>query len=337
MTNRPHILHLIDSTSTDGVMAVLDHIQTCPRMAQAARHSILEIGRGTPPPRIAADLIVSHLKITWRGLPGLILLRARHATTPLVHVEHRYTESYTAQNKPARSRFHALLRTAYALFDRVVAVSETQAGWIRDRSLASVGSVEVISPVVDLAPLRALGRPSHPMRTIGFIGELDRQHGVDLLIEAFVSLNRPDLRLNIWGEGKERPYLEALTGIESRIRFCGKATSVAEAMIDTDVIAVPSRWQADGLVALQACAAGRPVVTTGVDGLGDLMGETICTVANFAIDEWTVALDRTLEWSDPVSVTDTTCGAEAVFAARWDRLISGLLAETVEAEPILAG
>lgn len=323
MTPRPHVLHLIDDTTAGGVMRVLDHIQHDPAMAAGARHSVLAVSRGKTLPAVRADVVVSHLTLNWRMLPALIVFRARHAMTPLVHVEHSYTGAFAALNVVARARFQTLLRTAYALFDRVVAVSEAQAGWMVARGLLGAEAVQVIRPVVDLSGFRTLPRPARPLRTIGAIGRLDRQKGFDVLIPAFRALTARDLRLEIFGEGPERAALEALAAGDPRITFRGLAAP-EQAMAAVDLVAMPSRWEAFGLVALEARAAGRPLLTSGVDGLaGQTEGETV-TVPSLATADWTEALRRLLARGPAGEGADPTATAEAEFAAGWARLIDTL-------------
>ncbi|WP_323770019.1 glycosyltransferase [Antarctobacter sp.] len=335
MTKRPHVLHLIDDTTAGGVMRVLDHIRHCPLMARNAVHSVQPVLRGKPLPPVAADVVVSHLTVSWRMLPMLILFRARNATTPLVHVEHSYTEGFAALNVSAKRRFHTLLRTTYALFDRVVAVSRGQARWMQARKLVSDKALQVINPVVDLQGFRALPPASATRRTVGAIGRLDPQKGFDMLIPAFRALARRDIRLNVYGDGSERAALEALAEGDDRIRFMGHAASPEAAMAEVDVVAMPSRWEAFGLVALEARAAGRPLVSSGVDGLSDQTAGRTETVAGWSVDSWSRALGRAL--NVPGGVTDDpTDRAETDFANAWDRLIAGVLGRDRQEAALLA-
>lgn len=120
---RMRVLHLVDDTTAGGVMRVLEHITTSAGMARHACHSFRVIDRRRLTiGRMGADVIVSHLSISWRGLPLLFALRAANAGASLIHVEHSYTECFVASNVSGHGRYASLLRTAYALFDRVVAV-----------------------------------------------------------------------------------------------------------------------------------------------------------------------------------------------------------------------
>ncbi|APZ52187.1 glycosyltransferase [Salipiger abyssi] len=320
MTDMPRILHLVDDATPGGITRVLDHIRSCPLMAQTARHELWTVARNAALPRCDADMIVSHLSLSWRGLPALISLRARHPGTPLVHVEHSYTEAFTALNVRAKLRFFTMLRTAYALFDRVVAVSEAQGAWLTRRRLVPAGALRVIPPVVDLAGFRALPAPQGAPRVIGAIGRLHRQKGFDILIQAFRQLPDAGLALHIHGSGPEEAALRALAEGDPRIRFFGHSGQPEKVMASVDLVAMPSRWEAFGLVALEARSAGRPVLCPRLDGLATSAGADGLFVTGHGIDAWARALQRALAATD--STPDRAAGCEAVFAEGWAELIA---------------
>lgn len=269
----PTVLHLIDDTTAGGVMRVLDFLTTDARMNATASHVLRQVSRGAAPPAmIEADVIVSHLALNWRSLPALIALRARYADRTLIHVEHSYTEAFEALNVPRQGRFRTLLRTSYALFDRVVAVSAPQGRWLKTCGLVDASRLCVILSCVDLSNMTFLPRPANRPGVIGAIGRLDRQKGFDTLIRAFRHLSAPDIVLTIYGDGAERRALEALALGDRRIKFRGH-TAIALAMSEIDAVAMPSRWEACGLVALEARAAGRPLLVAEVDGLRAHVGE----------------------------------------------------------------
>lgn len=324
----PHVIHLADDATAGGVMRVLDHIAASPELARTANHSIQHVRRGTLSLRPApGDVIVSHLSISWRGLPALIALRAAHPGRRLVHVEHSFTEAFTALNVPNRGRFHTLLRTAYALFDRVVAVSEAQADWLRDRGLVDAWALSAIPSSVDLETfLAAPDAPARP-RVIGAIGRLHRQKGFDTLIAAFMRCTDPTLALHIYGEGEERATLEALAANDVRIVFMGRATDPAAMMASVDAVAMPSRWEAYGLVCLEARAAGRPVLVAPVDGLLDQIADGATPVRGPSVDDWTHALTHLAAGgaqAGRVAARDAAHAHGARFAASWSAMIGDL-------------
>ena len=286
------IAHLVDDTKAGSLSSYLDFLASDPGMRRLGTHRIVAVPRHRPPSQpLDADIIVSHLTIAWRALPGLMALRARYPGVPIFHVEHTYCEGFVAANVTARARHLALLRCAYSLFDRVIAQSETQGRWLVGRGLIAEDTLAVIPPCAELAPFRALPAPVGPIRTIGAVGNLDAQAGFDLLIAAFRALPHPDLRLRFVGEGPDRPTLEALAQGDSRISFAGAAADRASALRGVDAVAIPSRWQPCGLPAIEARAAGRAVLASRVDALCD-QAETGAILVGGSVEEWTAALDR---------------------------------------------
>lgn len=326
----PRIVHLVDDTTAGGVMRVLDHILTAPKMARTAHHSLISIDRGRMPSgRIKADVIVSHLSISWRTLPMLATLRALYARTPLVHVEHSYTRAFVCANVTHKRRFAVLLRSAYGLFDRVVAVSEAQGQWLAQSGAVRACALSVIASCVDLSPFRAAGRAKSPARVIGAIGRLDRQKGFDTLICAFRRTTCPDVSLHIYGEGSEEETLRNLAGDDPRIRFMGFSSDPVAVMAAVDVVAMPSNWEAYGLVAIEALAANRYLLVNAIDGLVDHVAHGARAVDENSVEAWHDALDNALR--DDVILPElrgmTARYLETAFATKWRHMLSNILAQ----------
>lgn len=116
---------------------------------------------------------------------------------------------------------------------------------------------------------------------IGFLGRLTNAHkGLDVLLRAIALMNagggRP-VRLLVAGEGPDRANNEALAaalGLTSCVEFQGWIEDRRAFFEKIDVLAVPSRREPFGLVALEAMAFGRPVVAAAVGGLEEI-AETI--------------------------------------------------------------
>ncbi len=325
----PRIVHLVDDTTAGGVMRVLDHILTAPEMAQTADHSLISIDRGRMSlGGIKADVIVSHLAINWRAMPMLTVLRARHPKTTLIHVEHSYTKAFVAANVTHKLRFATLLRTAYRLFNKVVAVSQAQGQWLVQSGAVRASALNVIPSCVDLSAFRALGPAASPVRVIGAIGRLDRQKGFDTLITAFRRITHPDLVLNIHGEGAESETLRHLAGDDPRIRFMGFSNDPVAAMGAIDLVAMPSNWEAYGLVAIEALAAGRTLLVSGVDGLADHIPQGGRVVTNNSVEAWQNALEKTAQEHIGLSQAAPVTGQclEKAFSDKWHQMVSSVLA-----------
>jgi glycosyltransferase involved in cell wall biosynthesis len=112
--------------------------------------------------------------------------------------------------------------------------------------------------------------------TILCLGRLTRQKSIDVVIRAMPEVVRhlPDARLDIVGQGPERPLLERLAwslGMAQHVRFHGYVPNAArEDFLRSAWLAVcPSRLEGWGVACLEASAHGLPVVAADVAGLRD--------------------------------------------------------------------
>ncbi len=292
---KKNILHLVDDTTAGGVMRMLDHLMTRPDLSGAVEQKVLKVKRSAFSwGKLKADVIVSHVVPSWRSLPAFSALRALHVDTRMVHVEHSYTRAFTTLNVPHKRRFFAMLRVIYSFFDQVVAVSHAQSDWMKERRLAASDKLTVIPPTVDLEQLARKTTPPKTRTTIGAIGRLERQKGFDILIQGFRSTQASEARLLIFGEGSQRSYLEELAEGDPRIEFRGHAEDPAEAYQAVDIVAIPSRWEAYGLVLDEALAAHRTVIANKVDGLRDREGDARISFCNLDPDAWRLAIKECL-------------------------------------------
>ncbi|MEO1057753.1 MAG: glycosyltransferase [Actinomycetota bacterium] len=117
-----------------------------------------------------------------------------------------------------------------------------------------------------------------PEPAILAVGRLTEQKGFDRLIAAMPDIvaMRPDATLTIVGSGPDADGLHsqiAGLGLEQHVRIVGgvQREAVAAIMSKARVIVTPSRWEGLCLVAVEAGAAGRPVVATDVAGLDRLI------------------------------------------------------------------
>ncbi len=316
-TQHPKVVHLIDDTTAGGVMRVLEYLTQSPELAQDADHKVRTVKRGRISLRhIQADVIVSHLSISWRTLPALMALRARHPSTKLFHVEHSYTGGFVQHNVTNKQRFATLLRTGFRLFDKVIAVSDGQGKWLKEESYVERSKVTVIRSYVDLAPFTALPSATGPVKHFGAIGRLEKQKGFDVLISAFKKVEGDDLRLSIFGQGPEETNLRALAQNDPRIIFEGFAETPTAPYQTVDVVLMPSRWEAYGLVAIEALAAGRTLISSGVDGLRDHTEFGALIVTANDIDCWTTKIS---EFVGQIIHSKPTCiGSMCALDNRWD-------------------
>ncbi|MDQ6897116.1 MAG: glycosyltransferase, partial [Actinomycetota bacterium] len=174
-----------------------------------------------------------------------------------------------------------------------VSVCNAAAGALVERR-GFPGRADLIPLGVDAAYFRrwaAADKTAHPRRSgaavVGYAGRLASHKGVDVLLEAVAGM--PGVRLRVAGDGPmaaalhERAQRDDLAG---RVTFLGAVhgSALAELYAGLDVLAVPSlttsTWvEQFGRVAVEAMAAGVPVVASDSGALPDVVGEAGLLVA----------------------------------------------------------
>jgi glycosyltransferase involved in cell wall biosynthesis len=133
------------------------------------------------------------------------------------------------------------------------------------------------------------------------VGVLHPRKGYDVLLRAFAKVVEviPQARCRIiggrWGDGRYERYLHTLSqrlGISEAIEFAGQRSDVMAILSESDLVVIPSRIEAFGMVALEAMLAGKPVVASRTGGLQDIVvhGETGLLVEPENPDELAVAM-----------------------------------------------
>ena len=113
-----------------------------------------------------------------------------------------------------------------------------------------------------------------------FVGRLAAVKGVPVLFEALQQLDMPDLRVTLIGDGPERAGLErevAERGLSDVVEFAGyrNQTEVAEALREADALVLPSFAEGVPVVLMEAMASARPVVTTQIAGVPELVEDGV--------------------------------------------------------------
>ena len=221
----------------------------------------------------AHDLVHSHLfgNNVWAALAS------RLSGVPLIAHEH---------NRVARhSRLEPLLDRwliGPAAF-RIVCASESVAESLVRSGLPS-RKLEVIPngiPVDGVLP-RAEAREELGLdddaQVVGSVAMLRPEKGHDLLLEAFRRVRGAGSRsvLCLIGDGSERRQLETLAdrlGVAPAVVWAGRRDDARRLASAFDVAVLCSRSEGLPLAALEAMAAGVPLVATRVGGLPDLLSD----------------------------------------------------------------
>ncbi len=160
--------------------------------------------------------------------------------------------------------------------DVVVAVSRAVASRVVD------GPARVIYAGVTVPPGDPPALPCRAAAEIilGTAGRLVELKGIEYLLSAASALRRefPGLRVEIAGSGPHRQKLEegvAHCGLKGHVEFLGWINDLNSVLPRWDVFVMPSLEEGFPIAALDAMAAGLPVVASSVGGVPELIQDGI--------------------------------------------------------------
>ncbi len=171
------------------------------------------------------------------------------------------------------------------------------------------------------------------------VGRLAPQKNLRMVADVAARLrDREDLTFLVAGDG---PLWTALTGQvaaqRSRVRLLGARADVADLLEAADLALLTSTWEARALVAQEALLAGRPLVSTRVGGIAELVGDAALLVEPDDVAGAAAAVARLVDdpalrselaaagrrraatWPDEDEVADDLVTAYAVVAGRTTR------------------
>lgn len=168
-----------------------------------------------------------------------------------------------------------------------VAVSESVRRFLTMHRSVSPRKIRVVyngAPLSDFSPaspeLVGAARAEFDIppgsRVAGTIGRLDTQKGITYFLRAArrVLEERPDVRFLVVGDGPKKTELESEArelGVGGSVTFLGHRSDVPVVQSLLDVQVFPSLWEGTPLTVFEAMAMGRAIVSTNVDGLGEVL------------------------------------------------------------------
>ncbi len=255
---------------------------------------------------------------------------ARRARVPLVFSYHTQYDRYVHYVPfEARATRYATLEITQRFANAADAVIVPNAAMeAHVRGLGVSSRFAVVPSGIDVERFAA-GRPAPRWREgvapnerlLLWVGRLAREKNLELLLDA---LARPEAgagRLLVVGDGPERGQLErhaGRLGLATRVRFAGEVPrkDLAEVYASADLFVMTSLTETQGLVLVEALAAGLPIVAVDTPQTRDVLDG-----AGRLVPPEPAALAAALGAELPRAIRDPAAGR--VRAARFERTALG--------------
>jgi glycosyltransferase involved in cell wall biosynthesis len=190
---------------------------------------------------------------------------------------------WTAARMPALIRLHhASVAELFAIPARIVSLAPWVTSLLEANGVPPATIVNVRHGTV-ATPRCATERRPGPCRFV-HLGRLDPAKGTELLLAALRAIPGVPCELDVMGITQDerslsaRRRIEALARGDARIRILDPVEScdVVDRLADYDFVVVPSQWLETGpMVALEAFAAGVPVIGSALGGLPDQITDNV--------------------------------------------------------------
>jgi glycosyltransferase involved in cell wall biosynthesis len=222
----------------------------------------------------STDLI--HVHALWEEIQYRTFKSAQAAGVPYVLTPHGMLDTWSLAQHRAKKKLYLTLRLARHL-RRAVAFHATSHAESQQIQALNLGPKVIVEPLgldmkeFDSLPQRGDFRNSHPdigSRTlIAYLGRIHPGKGLEYLIPALAHPETRDVFLAAVGPDSEgfmdkMKTLASTHGVSDRVLFTGMMVGPARLapLVDADVVALPSDHENFGMAAVEAIAAGTPVL-----------------------------------------------------------------------------
>jgi D-inositol-3-phosphate glycosyltransferase len=253
--------------------------------------------RGVP---VHTAVLWKYTRLLFRAT-RLVLARMRHGVRPQVVEAHLayptgliawplaricgarlvlYCHGADVREAGLRSRLHrSLSGLVFRRADLLVANSRSTSSVLTGTYGIAPERIVIWSPGIDTDLFRPMPSVKRAKRRLLYAGNLTRQKGIHVLLEAMAQVRDCELSARIVGVGSERDRLEASArAMDLAVTFVGglPPAGVAFEMAQAGVLVVPSISEEGlGLVALEGMATGALVIASRAGGLAEIVEDGV--------------------------------------------------------------
>lgn len=190
------------------------------------------------------------------------------------------TSEHSYKSPPARPLPEILRRASARLSDRIIAVSDVQALWLRQTLRLPAARVVVIPNGVDTDRFACPGSPAPVLEEFGIGADepvfvcIARLAAVKDHATLIAAMRHATGHLILVGDGPLRAHLERACGemdLARRVHFAGERDDVRPFLTAAWALCLSSIDESQPIAILEAMAAGRPVVATRVGGIPEML------------------------------------------------------------------
>ncbi len=215
---------------------------------------------------------VIHTHSTFAGLVVRAMYGMRRRRPAIAYCPHGWSFNMQA----AAWKMSAMAtaeRTMANACDCVIAISRFEAEEAH-RIGIEARKVRLVTSGIPEAPDTAPAPWDDTRLKVLFVGRLDRQKGVDVLLAAVAPLDERVCVRVAGASVADGAAIEAPPNVEM-LGWLNPPDATAAQLQAADVVVVPSRWEGFGLVAAEAMRAGKPVIASSVGGLRELVDDGV--------------------------------------------------------------
>jgi len=228
------------------------------------------------------DLIHVHSSL-WAGYAAAII--AQKYNIPYVLTEHRsrFVENNIFAKNKIKSYHKGIIAKALRNATKVIVVSNKLKNVLFEIEPSIKNRTVIIPNFIDTSVFKPANEPPALKPFVFFsLGNIIYTKGIDVLIEAFNILkkkNTTSVILKIGGSGKEKYKLKkriSQLGLEDEIYFPGKLSrkQVVSEMQKSHAFVLASRFEAFGVVLIEAMSCGLPVIASKSGGPEEIVNNS---------------------------------------------------------------
>lgn len=182
-----------------------------------------------------------------------------------------WTEHSTSNRRHQTMFFRYTDRIVYSSYEKIICISQATRdslkSWLNARDIDK--HLCVIENGIDTQKFRNQKKEKRQPRSLIQVSRFEASKDQDTVIKAMLQLPS-DMKLTLVGDGSRLDECKALCnslGLQDRVCFLGARADIAQLLSQADIAIQSSHWEGFGLTAVEAMAAGLPVIASDVDGL----------------------------------------------------------------------